>query len=129
MKNEYNEIISNLEKEMGNVEDDKGNIDYLTNSGLENLLKIGDTFDNASSADSREIIGLIFPENFTFRENKIQTARINEMVNCIYLVNNTLRANKNGTKDDFYLLSRVVTSTGQISTKFMEDLKRLAYHI
>jgi site-specific DNA recombinase len=30
MKTEYNEIISNLEKEMGNVEDDKGNIEYLT---------------------------------------------------------------------------------------------------
>jgi len=127
MKNEYNEIISNLEKEMGNVEDDRGNIEYLTNSGLENLLKLGEAFDNANLADSREIIGLIFPENFTFRENKIQTARINEMVNCIYLVNNRLQAKKNGTKDDIFLLSRVVTPTGQISTKFMEDLKRLAY--
>jgi site-specific DNA recombinase len=60
MKTEYNEIINNLEKEMGNVEDDSGNIEYLTNSGLENLLKLGDAFDSASLADSREIIGLIF---------------------------------------------------------------------
>jgi hypothetical protein len=28
------------------------------------------------------------------------------------LINNVLRIKKNGTKDDFYLLSRVVTSTG-----------------
>jgi site-specific DNA recombinase len=34
------------------------------------------------------------------------------MINCIYLVNNRLRAKKNGTKDDIFLLSRVVTSTG-----------------
>ena len=27
MKNEYNGIISNLEKQIGNVEDDKGNIE------------------------------------------------------------------------------------------------------
>ena len=127
MKTEYNEIINSLEREMGNIEDDSGNIEYLTNSGLENLLKLGDAFDNASLADSREIIGLIFPENFTFRENKIQTARINEMINCIYLVNNRLRAKKNGTKDDIFLLSRVVTPKGQITHHFMEDLKRLAY--
>ena len=42
----------------------------------------------------------------------IRTARVNEMVNCIYLVNNRLWAKKNGTKDDIFLLSRVVTSTG-----------------
>lgn len=69
MKAEYNEIIINQEKEVGNVEDDIGNIEYLTKLGLENLVKLGDAFDSESLADSREIIGLIFPENFTFREN------------------------------------------------------------
>lgn len=112
MKAEYNAIINKLEKEIGNVEDDRANIEQLTNSGLENLLKLGETFENGTLADSREMIGLIFPENFTFEEKKIRTVRINEMVNCIYLVNNRLRAKKNGTKDDIFLLSRVVTSTG-----------------
>ena len=112
MKAEYNAVISKLEKEIGNVEDDRANIEQLTNSGLENLIKLGETFENGTLADSREMIGLIFPENFTFEEKKIRTARINEMVNCIYLVNNRLRAKKNGTKDDIFLLSRVVTSTG-----------------
>jgi site-specific DNA recombinase len=112
MKIEYNAVISKLEKEIGNVDDDRENIEYLTNTGLENLLKLGDAFDGGTLADSREIIGLIFPENFTFSENKIRTARVNEIINCIYLVNNRLRAKKNGTKDDIFLLSRVVTSTG-----------------
>ncbi len=105
------------------------NVLIASEAGLENLLKLGEALDNASLADSREIIGLIFPENFTFRENKIQTARINEMVNCIYLVNNRLRAKKNGTKDDIFLLSRVVTPTGQIFNIFLDDLKKLAYYM
>jgi hypothetical protein len=101
-----------LEKDIGNVEDDRASIEQLTTTGLENLLKLGEAFDGGTLADSREIIGLIFPENFTFSENKIRTARVNEIINCIYLVNNRLRAKKNGTKDDIFLLSRVVTSTG-----------------
>jgi len=90
MKIEYNAAITKLEKEIGNVDDDRENIEYLTNTGLKNLLKLGEAFDNASLADSREMIGLIFPENFTFSENKIRTARVNEIANCIYLVNNRL---------------------------------------
>ncbi|CAM3684735.1 recombinase family protein [Flavobacterium chungbukense] len=127
MKIEYNAIISNLEKEIGNVEDDRTTIEHLTTTGLENLLKLGDAFDGGTLADSRELIGLIFPENFTFQEQKIRTARVNEMINCIYLVNNRLRAKKNGTKDDFYLLSREVTATEQFTNHFMNDLKKLAY--
>lgn len=128
MKTEYNEIINNLEKEIGNIENDRTTIDHLTTTGLENLLKLGDAFDNASLADSREMIGLIYPENFTFQENKIQTARTNEMTRFIYLVINILLVKKNGTKDDIFLLFRVVTLTGQISVNFMEDLKRFAYY-
>lgn len=112
MKTEYNAVISKLEKDIGNVEDDRASIEHLTTTGLENLLKLGEVFDSGTLADCRELIGLIFPKNFTFEEKKIRTARINEMVNCIYLVNNRLRAKKNGTKDDIFLLSRVVTSTG-----------------
>jgi site-specific DNA recombinase len=102
MKIEYSAVISNLEKEIGNVDDDRENIEYLTNTGLENLLKLGDAFDGGTLADSREIIGLIFPENFTFSENKIRTARVNEIINCIYLVNNRLRAKKTGQKMIFF---------------------------
>ncbi|WP_347053569.1 hypothetical protein [Flavobacterium olei] len=129
MKIEYNAIISKLEKDIGNVEDDRASIEHLTTTGLENLLKLGEAFENGTLANSREMIGLIFPENFTFQESKIKTARVNEMVNCIYLVNNRLRAKKNGTKDDIFLLSRVVTGTGQISTSFLDDLKKLAYYM
>lgn len=45
-------------------------------------------WNGGTLADSREIIGLIFPENFIFSENKIRTARVNKIINFIYLVNN-----------------------------------------
>ncbi|WP_082706605.1 recombinase family protein [Flavobacterium sp. TAB 87] len=112
MKVEYNAIINQIEKQIVNTDDDRSNIECLTNSGLENLLKLGEAFENGALADSREMIGLIFPENFTFLESKFQTVRVNEIINCIYLVNNRLRAKKNGTKEDIFLLSRVVTLTG-----------------
>ena len=97
------------------------------NKGIDNLLKLGQAFENSSLSEARDLIGLIYPENFTFRGNDFQTTRVNEIVNCIYLVNNELGVKKNGTKDDFYLLSRVVTPSIQIPNHFMQDLKKLAY--
>ncbi|WP_379702942.1 hypothetical protein [Flavobacterium panici] len=63
-------------------------------------------------SEARSLIGLVYPENFTIRENKIQTARVNKIVEGIYMINKELKTKKNGTKDDFYLLSHRVTSTG-----------------
>jgi site-specific DNA recombinase len=97
-KIEYNFIITSLEKEIGNVNDDRGNIELLTNTGLEYLLKLGKAFENGTLADSRKIIGLIYPENFTFRESKFQTARVNGIMRCIYLVNNRLQSKKKRDK-------------------------------
>ncbi len=52
--------------------------------------------------------------------------KINELI-YIYMINNNLKAMKNGTKDDFYLLSRRLTLTEQFTNHFMNDLKKLAY--
>ncbi|MFH6964366.1 hypothetical protein ACHRVK_18410 [Flavobacterium plurextorum] len=79
-------------------------------------------------SDERILIGLVYPENFTIHENKVQTARANKIGESIYLINKQLKAKKR-TKDNFYLLSLEVTSTGQITINFLEDLKRLAYYM
>jgi site-specific DNA recombinase len=65
---------------------------------LENLLRLGEAFENWTLADSLEMIGLIFSENFTYQERKIKTAIVNEMVSCIFLVNNRLMAKKKRNK-------------------------------
>lgn len=49
MKIEYNAIISKLEKDIGNVEDNRASIEHLTITGLENLLKLGQAFDRGFS--------------------------------------------------------------------------------
>lgn len=55
-KIEYNTVISKLEKKIGNVDEDRENIEYLTNTGLENLLELGNAFDGGTLVDSWEII-------------------------------------------------------------------------
>ncbi|WP_345158849.1 hypothetical protein [Flavobacterium ginsengisoli] len=112
MKEDYAVRITNLERELSNVVKDKHSIEMLLDKGIENLIKINRAYEDMDLSEARSLIGLVYPENFTIRENKIQTARINKIVESIYLINNELRAKKNGTKDDFYLLSREVTSTG-----------------
>lgn len=112
MKEDYSLRITNLERELSSIVKDKHSIESLLVKGVDNLIKLNETYVNRDLADKRSLIGLVYPENFTIRENKIQTARVNKIIESIYLVNNELRDKKNGTKDDFYLLSRRVTSTG-----------------
>ncbi|WP_370635825.1 recombinase family protein [Flavobacterium sp. JAS] len=112
MKEDYNGRITNLERELSLVVNDKHSIEELLVKGVDNLIKLNETYVDRDLSDKRSLIGLIYPENFTIRENKIQTARVNKIVESIYLINSELKRKKNGTKDDFYLLSRRVTSTG-----------------
>lgn len=112
MKIANSTILKSLERQLSEVTGVKENIEHLVNQGVDNLLKLGNNLKDSTLVEARDMIGLIYPENFTFRENKFQTARINEIVRCIYLVNKELQTKKNGTKDDFFALSRVVTPTG-----------------
>lgn len=72
---------------------------------------MNDSYLKRDLSDERILIGLVYPENFTIHENKVQTARANKIGESIYLINKQLKAKKR-TKDNFYLLSLEVTSTG-----------------
>lgn len=54
-----------------------------------------------------------------------RTTRINEVVKIIYIINNGLYPNKNGTKKDLSSLSHQVTMTVQNSNLLLEGLKLL----
>lgn len=73
------------------------------NKGIENLLKLGNAIGNTSLSEYRELIDLIFPENFTFRGNDFQTARVNEVILCIYLVNSIITGKKSAKPYDLTL--------------------------
>jgi DNA invertase Pin-like site-specific DNA recombinase/transcription elongation factor Elf1 len=67
MKLDYSEKISKLEYELSEISSDKQSIAGLLNSGIENLIRLNNSYNDASLADARELIGLIYPENFTIR--------------------------------------------------------------
>ncbi|WP_341688360.1 hypothetical protein [Flavobacterium calami] len=124
---EYGKIINELEVKLNNITDDKYSLEGLVNMGIEKLAQLNYAFEKASLAEARDLIGLIYPENFTFKNNQFQTARVNEITTAIYVVNKELQHKKKGTKDDFNLLSRRVTFSSQFTNHFMNDLKKLAY--
>ncbi len=103
MKIANSTILKSLERQLSEVTGVKEDVEQLVNQGFGNLLKLGNNLKDSTLVEARDMIGLIYPENFTFRENKFQTARINEIVRCIYLVNKELQAKKKGQKTIFSL--------------------------
>ena len=112
MKVDYTDKISKLEHELSEISNDRQSIDGLLNCGIDNLIKLNVNYNNASLAEARDLIGLIYPENFTIRGNQVQTTRINKVIESIYMINSELCRKKNGTKESFFSLSRKVTLTG-----------------
>jgi len=66
MKTEYGKIINRLEIKLSTISDDKQSIEGLLNTGIDRLKQLNFAYTNATLAEAREIIGLIYPENFTF---------------------------------------------------------------
>ena len=64
------------------------------------------------SEQKREIVGSIFPENLTFDGEQYRTARINEAVRQIYLIEKELDKKKNGTIKGNFDLCRSADRTG-----------------
>ena len=112
MKSNYTEIIVRLESKLSGIREDNGNIDKLLELGMDNLLRLHECYDNGMWVGSRDLIGSIYPENFTISENKFRTPRVNEVVCFIYLVNNEMSVNKSGTNKKISHLSRQVAKTG-----------------
>ena len=112
MKTEYGSVLERLQERMKVFTENRESLESLLNKGFDKLTRLKKAYSSGTLSDAREMIGLIFPENFTFQNNQFQTARVNEIVSVIYLINNELKDKKNRTSDSFINLSRVVTSTG-----------------
>lgn len=112
IKFEYRKDIANLEEQLDIINSSVENIGGLMDQGIDNLLKLNECFKGGDWSESRSLIGSIYPENLTFNGYSFRTARVNEVVNFIYLINNKLDKNKNGTKKNFSSLFRIVAGTG-----------------
>ena len=112
MKSDYGDMVNRLELKLSAIETDSKDIEGLLKAGIENLLKLNEYYDTGNWADSRDLIGSIYPDNFTISENEFRTTRINEVVWLIYYINRQITLNKKGTKKNISSLSQVVAGTG-----------------
>ncbi|MNE74605.1 hypothetical protein D3C80_1706950 [compost metagenome] len=109
--NYKNETIK-LEQQLSNLNETGQDVKDLLNKGVLNLLELNHCFNDGGWTECRELIGSIFPENFTIVKNTFRTARVNEVLELIYRINKGLFENKNGIKKDLSSLSRQVARTG-----------------
>ena len=87
-------------------------VNGLLKNGIERLLRLDHCYVTGKSMEKRLIIGSIYPENLTFEENRVRTARLNEVVMLIYQINKELEGKKNWTKGAFHPLSSKVHPRG-----------------
>lgn len=102
MKLEYGQILNQLENQLSTISEGKQNIEGLLKTGIDKLLNLNYSYISTNLSEARDLIGLIYPENFTFRNNHFQTARVNEIVGRIYMINKELAGKKKRDKRRFF---------------------------
>ncbi|OXB03817.1 recombinase family protein [Flavobacterium plurextorum] len=127
MKSDYGAVINRLEIKLAGINIEDQDIDEILKVGVENLLKLNEYYDSGDWSQSRDLIGSIYPENFTISENQFRTTRVNEVLQVIYLINSRISTNKKGTKKTFSSLSHVVAGTGLEPVSAAADMSASSY--
>ena len=83
MKSNFSDVINKLEAKLSGVDIEKEDMEELLQNGVENLLRLHECYENGDWAESRALIGSIYPENFLIEKNEFRTARVNEVVPVI----------------------------------------------
>lgn len=112
MKSQYTAKISTLESQLNRLNYDVDDAHDLINKGIAKVIELKDKLKNGSLTEIRTEAGSIYPEKIVFDGSKVRTARRNNFIGHINLINKELQENKNGTKVDFSTLSRQVEMTG-----------------
>lgn len=112
MKSQYSAKISMLESQLTRMNNDADNVQILIKRGVKRVFEIKEALKDGCLSEIRKDVGSIYPEKIVFEESKVRTARRNDFIQYINLINKKLRQNKNGTKVDFSTLSRQVGETG-----------------
>ena len=112
MKSQYSSKISTLESQLTRLNNDVDNVQILIKRGVKRVFEIKEALKDGCLSEIRKDVGSIYPEKVVFEGSKVRTARRNDFIQYINLINKKLRKNKNGTKVDFSTLSRQVGRTG-----------------
>ncbi|MGN2375578.1 recombinase family protein [Sphingobacterium spiritivorum] len=114
IKSQYTEKISTLESQLTRLNHDVDNVQNLINKGISKVIELKMALNSGSLSEIRSEVGSIYPEKIVFEGSKVRTARRNDFIRHINLINKKLIENKNGTKIDFSTLSRQVGVAGRI---------------
>ncbi len=76
------------------------------------VTNLSERYKNASTADKRALVSLIYPEKIIFDGNDFQTPKINSFVDSIFVIKRELARQKKGALDFKNLKPCHVTSTG-----------------
>jgi site-specific DNA recombinase len=98
---DYSEMNSNyknesikLEQKLSNISESSQDVKNLLSKGILRLLELNQCYKDGGWIGCRELIGSIFPENFTIVKNTFRTALVNEFFGLIYMINRDLFENK-----------------------------------
>ena len=105
-----------IEGKLNDLKKDGDSNTELQNQNINILTNILAVYDKVDIRDKLRLIGSIFPGKIIFDGFKYRTARINEVVRLMLLINNKLGATKNGQLSEFLELS------GQVELKGIEPL-------
>ena len=85
MNTNYKNESIKLQEKLSNLNETGQDEKDLLNRGVLNLLELNQCFKDGGWIGCRELIGSIFPENFTIEKNMFRTTRVNEVMELIYL--------------------------------------------
>jgi DNA invertase Pin-like site-specific DNA recombinase len=112
MKSDYNGKLERLEAKLSTMSNDPIDIQGLLSVGIDNLLKLDNTYELSEMDKKREIISSMFPEKMHFENKRLRTGRVNEAVKFIYMIDSKLGENKKGQNRSHSVLSSQVGKTG-----------------
>jgi site-specific DNA recombinase len=109
IKTECEEKINNFERELSKVQAKEANSFELFKKMSNTLINVDLFYSEGEIDKKRRIIDAIYPQKFEIEKGEYRTPKVNEGADFIYLINNELHKNKNGTEYDFTSLSHWVT--------------------
>ena|GEM_PF-981585 len=109
---ESEERINRLEAKLSASVTDTTNIEPLWDKAISSISNLDVLYENGTVTKKRKIIGSMFPEKLTFDGFQYRTARVNEALVLMLLIDSKIKGKKNGTNPSFLDLSREVTPPG-----------------
>ncbi len=112
IKAESESRITRLEAELVASSQNVSIAPALWDQAIENISQLDVLYEKGSVEQKRKIIGSMFPEKLVFDGFNYRTARVNDALGLIRLINNELRNKKDGKNHAFADLSHQVTHRG-----------------